>query len=159
MSIIRWNPLRDVVAWHPITDLSTEFVGMQREIDHMFDRFRGDLTDDGSISSWLPAVDVLEHEDQYIVRVELPGIDKNDVKITVHKDVLTIRGEKRKTQETKKENYHRLERTFGSFQRSFALPSSILSDKIEASYENGVLSVSLPKVEEAKAKEIEVKLK
>ena len=159
MSIIRWNPLRDVTAWHPITDLGAECAGMQCEIDRMFDRFRGDMTDDGSTSSWLPAVDVLEHDDQYIVRVELPGIDKKDVKITVHKDVLTIRGEKRKTQETKKENYHRIERAFGSFQRSFALPSSVQSEKIEASYENGILSVSLPKVEEAKAKEIEVKLK
>ncbi|MBI4548049.1 MAG: Hsp20/alpha crystallin family protein [Ignavibacteriae bacterium] len=132
---------------------------MQREIDRMFDRFRGGMIDDGSASTWLPTVDIAEQENDYVVKVDLPGVNKSDVKITVQNDVLTIRGEKKQEKEKKGENYHRVERSYGSFQRSFTLPSSVMSDKIEASYDNGVLTITLPKVEEAKPKEIEVKVK
>ena len=107
----------------------------------------------------MPVVDVVEHKDEYIVRLELPGVNKNDVKITVQNDVLTIRGEKRQGKESKDQNYQRLERAYGSFQRSFTLPSSVHSDKIDASYSDGILSIVLPKAEEAKLKEIEVKAK
>jgi HSP20 family protein len=160
MTLIRWNPVRDVTAWHPVTDLASEFLTMQREIDRMFDRFRGGTAaDDSGSSVWMPAVDIMEREGEFHVRVELPGVKREDVKITVQNDVLTIRGEKKLEQEQKGENYHRVERSYGTFQRSFTLPTSVRSDKIEASYDNGVLSIVLPKVEEAKPKEIEVKVK
>jgi HSP20 family protein len=159
MTLIRWTPLRDVSPWHPVNDLASEFANMQREIDRMFDRFRGGALEDDQTSLWLPAVDVVERDTDYAVKVELPGVNKEDVKITVQKDVLTIKGEKKQEQEKKGDNYHRLERSYGAFQRSFTLPSSVKSDKIEASYSNGVLTVTLPKVEEVKAEGIEVKVK
>jgi len=159
MTLIRWNPLRDVTAWRPVSDLTHEIVGMQREIDRMFDRFRGGMIDDAEASGWSPAVDVVEKEGEFIVKAELPGIDRKDVKITVQNNVLTISGEKRYSGEKEGQNYHRVERTYGSFRRSFTLPSTIASDRIEALYADGVLTLSLPKIEEAKPREIEVKVK
>ena len=133
---------------------------------HSFDRmldnfFRGGIQDDGSfgISHWTPAVDVAELENEYLVKVELPGVEKDDVKITMENNILTIRGEKKEAKDLKEENYHRAERSYGSFQRSFKLPTSVKSDKIEAIYTNGILSVTLPKAEEAKPKQIEVQVK
>ncbi len=160
MSIIRWKPLRDVTAWHPANDITNEFTTVQREMDRMFDRFlRGGVVEDESVCSWLPPVDIFEKENEFLVHVELPGVDKNDVKINVANSVLTIKGEKKSVIESKEKNYHRMERCYGSFQRSFSLPTSVKADKIEASYNNGILEISLPKVEEAKPKEIEVKVK
>ena len=159
MTLIRWKPLRDVTPWHPVSDLVSEFVNRQQEFDQMIDRFGGGMADDGNTSTWLPMVDIVENESDYIVKVELPGVNKNDVKIIVQNDILTIRGEKKQEVEKKGDNFHRMERSYGSFQRSFTLPTSVKSDKIEAAYDNGVLVVNLPKVEEAKPKEIEVKVK
>ena len=159
MSIIRWNPLREVAAWHPVNDLATEIMNMQQEIDRTFNGFMGGLVDEGPTSKLLPAVDVVEHENEYVVQVELPGVNKEEVKITVQNDILTIRGEKHQEKESKSKNYHRVERSFGSFHRSFTLPSSVQSDKIEATYQNGILTIHLPKVAEAKPKEIEVQVK
>lgn len=160
MSIIRWKPLRDVTAWHPVNDITNEFTTVQREMDRMFDRFlRGGVVDDEAVCSWLPPVDIVEKENEFLVHVELPGVDKNDVKINIADSVLTIKGEKKSVTESKEKNYCRSERHYGSFQRSFSLPTSVKADKIEASYNNGILEISLPKVEEAKPKEIEVKLR
>lgn len=159
MKLIRWNPIRDVTAWHPVSDFANEFVTMQREIDRMFDRFRGGVVDDSDVMAFMPIVDIVEGTNQYDIKVELPGVKKEDVRITVQNDVLTIRGEKKQEDQKKGDNYHRVERSYGSFQRSFTLPTSVKSDKIEASYDNGILSLILPKVEEAKPKEVEVKLK
>ncbi|MBI1806486.1 MAG: Hsp20/alpha crystallin family protein [Ignavibacteria bacterium] len=159
MTIVRWNPMPDVTAWHPVTDLVSEFAVMQHEIDRMFDRFRGGMLDENSPSLWMPAVDIIERENDYYIKAELPGVNKNDVRITVQNDVLTIRGEKKNETEKKSDNYRRVERSYGSFERSFTLPTSVKNDKIEASYDNGVLTISLPKAEESKPKEIEVKVK
>jgi HSP20 family protein len=158
MRLIRWNPLRDVTSWHPVTDIAPEFVSMQDEIDRILNQFRGGTVADGESAPWLPSVGIIERENEYRVQVELPGVNKSDVKITLQNDVLTIRGEKKKEQELKGDNYLRTERLYGAFQRSFALPSSVQSDKIEAHYDNGVLMISLPKVEAARPKEVEVKV-
>jgi HSP20 family protein len=155
MTLIKWNPLRDVTAWHPVAT----FTDMQKEIDRIFDRFRGDFWNEDESKLLMPAVDIIEKEDDFQIKVELPGVDKKDVKITVQDDVLTIKGEKKKEEEKKGENYYRVERCYGTFQRSFTLPSSVASDKIDASYDNGVLTIRIPKLEEAKPKEIEVKVK
>jgi len=126
----------------------------------MFDGFfRGTGDEDYAISSWTPAVDITEHDDQFVVKVELPGVNKDDVKIMLENNILTIRGEKKQEKETKKENYHRVERSYGSFQRSFTLPTTVKSDKIDAVYKDGILQIALPKAEEAKPKQIEVKVK
>jgi len=155
MSLVRWNPTRELATW------PSDLFGIQREMNKMFNNFfRGDIQDeDSAFMAWTPAVDIAEHDDEYLVKVELPGVNKDDVKITIESNVLTIRGEKKQERETKKENYHRVERNYGSFQRSFTLPSTVKSDKIDASYKDGILSISLPKAEEAKPKQIEVKVK
>jgi len=126
----------------------------------MFDGFfRGTGDEDYTFSSWTPAVDIAEHDNEYLVKAELPGVNKDEVKLTLENNILTIRGEKKQEKETKKENYHRVERNYGSFQRSFTLPAAVKADKIDASYKDGILTVSLPKSEEAKPKQIEVKVK
>ncbi|HTK81562.1 MAG TPA: Hsp20/alpha crystallin family protein [Bacteroidota bacterium] len=159
MTLIKWNPMRDVTAWHPVHNLASEFTTMQREIDRMFDRFRGGVVDEDGGTVWMPAVDIIERQNDYLVKLEVPGVDKKDVKITVQDDILTVRGEKKQGSEQKDENYHRVERSYGTFQRSFTLPTSVKSEAIEASYDNGVLSLTLPKAEESKPKQIEVKVK
>ena len=158
MSLIRWNPVRDLTPWS--TDLATELSHIQREMNRMLDTFfRGDALDDGSFGSfWTPAVDISEREDAYLVELELPGLTKDDVKITMEDNILTIRGEKKQEKDENQGNYHRSERVYGSFQRSFTLPTTVKSDKVEAQYKNGMLTVTLPKVEEAKPKAIEVKV-
>ena len=154
MSLVRWNPARELAAW------PSDLFGIQREMNKMFDGvFRSTGDEDYSFSSWTPAVDIAEHDDEYLVKVELPGVNKDEVKLTLENNILTIRGEKKQEMETKKENYHRVERSYGSFQRSFTLPAAVKSDKIDASYKDGILTVSLPKAEEAKPKQIEVKVK
>ena len=159
MTLIRWNPERRLGSWRPVGDFAGDFFNMHREIDRLFDRLGGDLADDGTTSTWLPAVDILERDDAFEVRAELPGMKKDDVKITLRDDILTIRGEKKQESEKKEQNYHRVERSYGSFQRSFTLPSSVRSDRIDATYNEGVLTIVLPKSEEAKPRDIEVKVK
>jgi HSP20 family protein len=129
-------------------------------MNRMLDTFlRGGVVDDGSFGNfWSPAVDIREDKDAYFVEVELPGLTKDEVKITMENNILTIQGEKKQEKEEKRRDYHRSERVYGSFQRSFTLPSSVKNDKIEAQYKNGILTVTLPKVEEAKPKAIEVKV-
>lgn len=155
MTLIRWNPLQNITGWHPVTN----FANMQREIDRMCDCFHNDTIAEDVAKTLLPAVDIVEGENDFNIKVELPGVDKKDVKITVQNDMLTIKGEKKQESEKKGENYFRVERCYGTFQRSFTLPSSVASDKIDASYDDGVLTISVPKLEEAKPKEIEVKVK
>jgi len=155
MSLVRWNPARDLTAW------PSDLFGMQREMNRMFNNlFRSsDEGEDYALAAWTPAVDIAEHDDEFTVKVELPGVSKDDVKITVDSNMLTVRGEKKQEKETKKENYHRVERSYGSFQRSFTLPTAIINDKIDAAFKDGILTVHVPKAEEAKPKQIEVKVK
>jgi HSP20 family protein len=155
MSLIRWNPTRDLVSF------PSEISNLQREMNRMFDSFfRSGADEPGLLSgNWMPPVDVAEEENEYIVKVELPGVNKDDVKITLESNILTIRGEKKDEKEIKEKNYHRMERNYGSFQRSFTLPTTVKTDKIDASYKDGILVVTLPKAEESKPKQIEVKVK
>jgi len=136
-------------------------LSMQREINNLFDTFfRGSVEDSGLVpTAWNPAVDITEHDSTFVVKVELPGVSKDDVRITIQDNMLTIRGEKKQEKEIKGTNVHRTERSYGVFQRSFNLPSSVRADAIEAKYADGVLNINLPKAEEAKRKEIEVKVR
>lgn len=154
MSLIRWNPTRELTSW------PSELTGFQREMNKLFDNFfrPGWQDEETSLSVWAPAVDIAEHEDAYRVNVELPGVEKNDVSITLESNILTIRGTKKQEKEEKGREYHRVERSYGSFHRSFTLPTSVKADKIDAVFKDGILSVSLPKAEEAKPKQIEVKV-
>jgi HSP20 family protein len=107
---------------------------------------------------WAPSLDVSETKQNVVVKGEVPGMDPKDIDISYADGVLTIKGEKKQEQEENDENYHVVERRYGSFSRSIRLPHEIQSDKIKASYKNGVLKVSLPKSEEAKKKEIRIKV-
>jgi HSP20 family protein len=108
-------------------------------------------------SSWSPAVDVFEDKDSVKIVAELPGVKSDDVKLSIENNVLTIHGEKRQETEDKTERVHRYERSYGAFERAFALPNSIDADRIEAGYENGILTVTVPKAEKARPREIPVK--
>ncbi|MBI4418360.1 MAG: Hsp20/alpha crystallin family protein [Ignavibacteriales bacterium] len=156
MALIRWNPTRDLPGF------PSELWNVQREFDRLFGSLmRGGIQDDGTfgVSVWTPPVDIYEQENEYVVKAELPGMSKDDVKITLESNVLTIQGEKKEEKEDRGEDFRRMERTYGSFQRSFTLPTSVKSDLIDATYKNGVLMITLPKAEEAKPKQIEVKVK
>ncbi len=106
---------------------------------------------------WLPAFDVSETENEIVVKAELPGMDVKDIDIALTDGLLTIKGERKLEREDKKENYHRIERQFGSFSRSLNLREKVKADGIEAAYKDGILTVALPKAEESKPKKIEVK--
>jgi HSP20 family protein len=150
MTLVRWNP--SLPAW------PSDMLGVQREINRLFDGlFRSNVADeDTALGPWAPAVDITESDNEFVVKVEVPGVSKDDVKITVQDNVLTIRGEKKQEKESKGANYHRVERSFGAFQRSFSLPATVQATKVDAKYNNGILSITLPKAEEAKPKEIEI---
>jgi len=107
-------------------------------------------------SHWLPAVDIRETAEAIVVHAELPGIDKKDVKVDVRDGVLTISGERKYEKDVKEENVHRIERSYGSFTRSFSLPSHVDVNKVEAKLDNGVLEVRLPKTDTARPKSISV---
>ncbi len=154
MALIRFKPEREASTWTPFRD----FVNMQQEVGRVFDSLFTGVDGDGNfVTSWWPRADVVENNEAYVIKAELPGISKNDVKITLHENVLTIKGEKKQEKEEKDRNFHRVERSYGSFERSFTLPSGVKDDKIEAAYKDGILTITLPKAEEAKPKEIEVK--
>jgi HSP20 family protein len=108
---------------------------------------------------WLPAVDVFEKDDNFVVKAELPGMKEDDINVSVRGDTLTIQGEKKTESEVKEENYYRSERSYGSFVRSIPLPSTVDATKIEASYEDGVLEVTLPKIAEVKPKKVTISTK
>ncbi len=112
----------------------------------------------GSSASWVPAVDVLEEGDAVRITAEIPGVNPSDVKISLENNVLTIQGSKQQTAEERTERVHRYERTYGGFERRFTLPTSVDANAIKAAYEHGVLTVTLPKVEKAKPRQIEVQV-
>jgi HSP20 family protein len=144
MTLMRWDPFRNLM-------------GMKRDLD----RFFGDYDDESptTASLWRPAVDIFETKDNLVMRAELPGMSRDDVKISVENNVLTLRGERKFSDEIKRENYHRVERAYGSFCRSFTLPAEVDRTGIEARFENGVLEVTMPRREEAKPKQIDIKVK
>ncbi|MEA1939985.1 MAG: Hsp20/alpha crystallin family protein [Candidatus Caldatribacteriota bacterium] len=107
---------------------------------------------------WSPPVDIIDKKDKIVAKAELPGVNKEDIKITFSDNILTIRGERKEEQETKKENFYCCERVQGSYSRTIALPVDIDREKITSSFKNGVLEIVLPKAKESKPKEIEIKL-
>ncbi|MGQ9608670.1 MAG: Hsp20/alpha crystallin family protein [bacterium] len=148
MSIMRWRPGRE---------LATIRDEMNRLFDEFFSGFPFPERRRGLMEGeWAPTVDVAETDENIVVTAELPGVKQNDVEITVVDDVLTLKGEKKEEKEIKKENYHRIERSYGSFQRSITLPTGVQADKAKATYKDGVLTVTIPKVEEAKPKSIKI---
>jgi HSP20 family protein len=117
------------------------------------------VTDEHALVAWTPVCDIYETEKAIVVKAELPGVVRENVSISIDNNVLTIHGERRFEEETKRENYYRLERNFGEFLRSFTLPTYIDTAKIVAEFKEGLLEIVLPKREEAKPKQIEIKVK
>ena len=112
-----------------------------------------------SFADWAPSVDIEEQEDKYLIKADLPGVEKKDIEVKLENGVLSIRGEKKAEKETGKgTRQHRTERFHGTFARSFTLPDAVKADKVDASYKDGVLTLSIPKQEEAKPKSIEIKV-
>lgn len=132
----------------------------RREMERLWDRFFGETWLSRPFAeAWQPSADIIETETGIVVKADLPGLDASDIDVSISEDVLTIKGEKRKEEEKTGERYHSVERYYGSFQRSFRLPSSVQMDKAEATFEKGVLTISLPKTEEARKKEIKIQVK
>jgi HSP20 family protein len=112
-----------------------------------------------SVVEWTPSCDIYETDNEIVVKAESPGMRKEDVKVSIRDNVLTLSGERKFEEETKKENYRRIERTYGAFTRSFTLPAYVDSKKVTAEFKDGLLEVKLPKMEGAKPKEVEIKVK
>ncbi|HYB21976.1 MAG TPA: Hsp20/alpha crystallin family protein [Thermodesulfobacteriota bacterium] len=106
--------------------------------------------------AWIPAVDIYETKESIVLNVELPGVTKEDISLEVKDSTLTIKGEKKLEKNVKEENFHRMERTYGSFTRAFTLPSTVQQDKVKAKFRDGILEIMLPKAEEARPKQIKV---
>jgi HSP20 family protein len=147
----------ELVPWRPF---GGELSSLRREMDDLWNRFFGERPlARGLTEEWWPSVDVSETKDNFVIKAELPGLDAKDVDVSISGNVLTLKGEKKKEQEEKNEHHYRAERYYGSFQRTFQLPTNVKADKVEAAFDKGVLRVTLPKVEEARKKQIEVKVK
>ena len=128
-----------------------------RELASFFENFAdGSGKDQLAAGSFVPLVDVYEDEHNLVLKLEVPGVNEEDLNVSVENSTLTIQGERKFEKEEKEENFHRIERRYGSFTRTFKLPNSVDSDKVEASYEKGVLKIALAKRAEAKPKQIKV---
>ena len=151
MAIIRWEPFRDLLT-------------LQERMNRVFDdslrgtpRAANPSEDEWALGgSWAPSVDIYEQDGNIVLKAELPGIDAKDVDIRLENNVLTLRGERKLEGEVKRESYHRVERAYGSFARSFTLPTVVDQGNIKAEYKDGVLKLVLPKREEAKPRQIQI---
>lgn len=133
---------------------------LKDDIDRFYDEFFGPRSEDSeSIGKISPRVNIEETNNELVLSVELPGMDREDVKITYKDGNISIMGEKKEEKDVKDRNFHRYEHNYGSFCRTFSVPNQIKSDKIDASFKNGILSITLPKAEETKPQEIEIKVK
>ncbi|MFN2590820.1 MAG: Hsp20/alpha crystallin family protein [Actinomycetota bacterium] len=145
-TLSRWDPFRDLM-------------GIQNEFNRLFGRTYGGEAGPGDSGAWMPAIDIYEGKDKYVISVELAGVEPADVDISVEDSTLTVRGERKFYREVDEDSFHRVERRYGAFSRSLSLPQTANADAIEASFDRGVLTVEIPKVEEAKPKKITVKAK
>lgn len=149
MAIVKYNPLRELRT-------------MQEQMDRLLNLSWGNPDfpgEDIKEGVWQPAVDIYETAESIVIKAELPDVDQKDIDVRIEDNTLTIKGERKHESEVKKENYHRIERYFGSFQRSFKLPATVNQEGVSANCEKGVLTVTLPKKEEVKPKQISVEVK
>ncbi|HET6678096.1 MAG TPA: Hsp20/alpha crystallin family protein [Nitrospira sp.] len=147
MTLVRWDPFR-------------ELEDMSERLNRVFSRptLRNTGKENLTVADWMPTVDISETESEYLIKAELPEVRKEDVKVTVENGVLTLQGERRQEKEEKGRRFHRVERSYGSFVRSFTLPESVDEGGVKAEYKDGVLALHLPKSEKVKPKAIDVKV-
>lgn len=145
MPIVKWEPFRDLV-------------GLQERMNRLFEESlgRAESREEITQGTWLPAVDIYETAEAIVLQVDLPGLIREDIQVEIKNNALSLSGERRFQKDVKQENYHRIERAYGPFSRSFALPSSVEPDKIKARFSNGVLEITVPKQEKAKPRQIKV---
>ncbi|MBD3305601.1 Hsp20 family protein [candidate division KSB3 bacterium] len=152
--LTRWEPFGNVRRRRG--DVWSELNGMQQEMNRLFDDFFGERKSELGESAWLPAVDVSETENEIIVKAELPGMTQENIDLNLQDNILTLKGEKKQESKEENENFHRVERSYGSFTRTFTLPSGVKEEDIKANFKDGVLMITLPKAEEAKPKKIAI---
>jgi len=143
MSITRWDPFRN---------LST----LQDQVNRLFETNFPARSDNSALTTWAPAVDIYETENELVIKADLPEMNEKDLDVRVENNMLTLRGERKFEEKVKEDNYLRIERTYGSFSRSFSLPNTVNTEAIKAEYKNGVLRVELPKRAESKPKQVKV---
>jgi len=155
MTLTRWH--RPELSWTPFRQLSS----LRDEIDRLFEAPLSSLTELSQPFSggWVPAIDLYEDRDNYVVKMELPGMKKEEIDISLHNGVLSITGERKDEEKHEDAETYRSERFFGRFQRSVTLPAVVETEKVNASYKDGILTVTLPKAEEAKPKQITINAK
>lgn len=148
MALVKYNPLRELRS-------------MQEQMNKLLNlSWNHDLSgEDLKEGIWQPSVDIYETEDSIIIKAELPDVDQKDIEVRIEDSTLILRGERKHEGEVKKENYHRIERYFGTFQRSFSLPATVQQDNVSATCERGVLTITLPKKEDTRPKQIKVEVK
>ena len=147
MTLVRWDPFRELEE-------------MSERLNRVFSRpsLRNSGKENLTVADWMPTVDICETDGEYLIKAELPEVKKEDVKVTVENGVLTLQGERRQEKEEKGKRFHRVERLYGSFVRSFSLPESVDESGVKAEYKEGVLNLHLPKSEKVKPKAIDVKV-
>jgi HSP20 family protein len=141
-----------VTRWDPHHGLS----GLQEPVDRLFETSFPGRSDNSALTTWAPAVDIYETGNELVVKADLPDVSEKDLDVRIENNTLTIRGERKFEKKVEEENYLRVERTYGSFSRSFSLPNTVNSEAIRAEYKNGVLTVELPKRAESRPKQIKV---
>jgi HSP20 family protein len=156
MALLSWRPVnRSMERWEPFRDLSD----MQSEMGRLLEGVFGRQMPGTSLERvWTPAVDMYETKDDLVITAELPGMNEKDIKLSVHGDMLSLRGERMQVREVMPEGAYRGERWFGKFERTLPLPIPVQTDKVKAIYRDGVLTITLPKAEENKPKEIAIEV-
>jgi HSP20 family protein len=144
--------MRTLSRWEPFRGASS----LQEQVNRLFNDVFERKAEESSLTAWAPSVDIYETEHELVVKADLPEVDPKDLDIRVENNILTIRGERKFVKKVNEENYLRVERAYGSFARSFTLANTVNSEAIKADYQNGVLTLSIPKKEEAKPKQIKV---
>jgi len=143
MAIVRWDPTREVDS-------------LQSEVNRLFDTFFGGRSANGALRRWVPPMDLVETDDYLVLRADLPGLDSDDVNIEVKDGVLTVSGERKTEHEERADGFYRVERASGGFSRSMSLPQDVDAERIDASFDKGVLEVRIPKPEERKPHRVEI---
>jgi HSP20 family protein len=150
-TMTRWDPFQD------LRSAQEEMAQMSPMLAHALGLHAQQGGGQAMTTAWAPALDISERKDAYLVTVELPGVDADDLEITLEDGLLTIQGERRFTQESSEQQFHRVERRYGAFRRSITLPAQVMGEQIEATVDNGVLQILVPKLEEATPKRIQVR--
>lgn len=147
MTLVKWDPFKEISR-------------MQERMDRLFGDYfwKPTFLERELTGEWLPAADIYEDADSVIIKAELPGMDMKDIDVKIENNTLKIRGERKLEKEDKRDNYHRIERYYGTFSRSFSLPSTVDQEKVKATYDRGVLEIVFPKKEETKPKQIKVEV-